>query len=256
MQFSRVVAKLVRDRVARPVARLLEKFGETDAEGMKRGVYQLQEGMQRTEEADLEGRDHVLGAGAGGGPTQQRLHSVGEDPAPRGSSTGSDPVTLRVDLSTPDYTTKLAQAPIYRKKGVVRAHVASEGEPVETILADGTRETTNRARAGQIIITNPGGERYIYKAAEPDISVARAHFDQRHEQTTEPGVYKPKGKIRAIPNDTGHRIEITAPWGEPMNTGVDGKIAVPFDPNKPDEISMDRYLIGGQEFTDTYEPDT
>lgn len=137
---------------------------------------------------------------------------------------------------------------------MVRAHVATEGEPVETILSDGTRETTNRARAGQIIIiTNPGGERYIYRAAEPDIAVVRVHFDQRHEETTEPGVYKPKGKIRTIPNDTGHPIEIMAPWGEPMYTGVGGKIAVPFDPKKPDEISMDRYFIGGKEFTDTYE---
>lgn len=163
---------------------------------------------------------------------------------------------IRLDLSTPDYTAKLAEAPIYRKKSPVRVRFAYEGEPVSTVLADGTRETTNRARAGQIIITNPGGEQYIYRAAEPDIAVARADFERNYHPTAEPDMYRSSGKVRAIPNDTGRPIEIMAPWGEPMYTGVDGKIAVPFDPKKPDEISMDRYLIGGKEFTDTYELDT
>lgn len=173
------------------------------------------------------------------------------------SSRGSDPVArLQLDLSTPDYTAKLADAPIYRKKSPVRARFAYEGEPVSTVLADGTRETTNRARAGQIIITNPGGEQYIYRAAEPDIAVAQADFVRNYHPTGDAGMYRSSGRIRAIPNDTGHPIEITAPWGEPMYTGVDGKIAVPFNPKKPGEISLDRYLIGGKEFTDTYELDT
>ncbi|WP_306361748.1 hypothetical protein [Nocardia sp. CC227C] len=253
---SRVVADLLRDRVARPVVRLLGKFGRADAENLGRGADELGSGMRRANDVDIGSGHRILGAGTGGGDTRQRPHSVEGDPRSPGDSTGSESVPLRVDLTTPEYTEKLAQAPIYRKKGVVRAHPASEDEPVETILADGTRETVNRARAGQIIITNPGGERYIYRAAEPDVDVARAHFDQRHEETSEPGVYKPKGKVRAIPNDTGQRIEIIAPWGEPMNTGADGKIAVPFDPDRPDEVSMDRYLIGGEEFTATYELDT
>ncbi|WP_156910502.1 hypothetical protein [Nocardia mangyaensis] len=255
MWISRVLVDLFRKRVAPPVARL-EEAGRASGEAMHGVAGELRRSKQQLQEDDLEGRRPILGAGADGGDTQHR-RPEDTDPGLPSSSTGSDSVTrIRLDLSTPDYTAKLAEAPIYRKKGMVRAHAAREDEHVETILADGTRETTNRAREGQIIITNPGGEQYIYKAAEPDIAAARAHFDQRHEATTEPGVYRPNGKIRAIPNDTGHPIEIMAPWGEPMNTGVDGKIAVPVDPQNPDEISMDRYLIGGQEFTDTYVLDT
>lgn len=191
------------------------------------------------------------------GRTPNPTPPAGSDIGKPNNASGSNPERrVRLDLATPDYTAKLAEAPIYRKKSLVRARIAEEGELVETVLADGTRETTNRTRAGQVVITNPGGEEYIYKAAETDIDAARTHFRQRHEETEEAGVYRAKGKIRAIPNDTGHPIEIMAPWGEPQYADVGGKIGTPFDPEKPDEISLDRYLIGGQEFIDTYELDT
>lgn len=254
MRLSRVLADLFRKRVAPKVARL-EEVGGASGEALHGTAGKVREGTQHLlQEGDLEGRRQILRAGAGG-DTQHRPDVT--DPGLPPSSTGSESVTrIRLDLSTPDYTAKLAAAPIYRKVSPVRARVAYEGEPVITILADGTRETGNRARAGQIIITNPGGEQYIYRAAEPDIAVARADFERNYHPAAEPDTYLSSGKIRAIPNDTGHPIEITAPWGEPMHTGVDGKIAVPVDPKKPDHISMDRYLIGGREFTNTYELDT
>ncbi len=59
---------------------------------------------------------------------------------------------------------------------------------------------------------------------------------------------------RAFTNDTGRPIEIMAPWGEPQFGDADCKIATTFDPDKPDEISADRYIIGRQEFEDTYGP--
>lgn len=154
-------------------------------------------------------------------------------------------VYMELDLSTAEYTAKLAEAPVFAKKAEVNATVAAGGEVVETILADGTRETTNTANPGDAIITNPGGEQYIIPAET---------FNKRYEITAEEGVFRAKGMARALRNDTGAPIEIMAPWGEPQFGDENCMIATVFDPDKPDEIGADRYIIGADEFADTYGP--
>lgn len=66
-----------------------------------------------------------------------------------------------LDLSTSEWTNRLANAEVYVKKAVVQAREAVPGETITTILADGTVETTNTAGENTVIITNPGGEEYI-----------------------------------------------------------------------------------------------
>lgn len=59
---------------------------------------------------------------------------------------------------------------------------------------------------------------------------------------------------RAVDNPTGQDIQIMAPWGELQFGGPDCKIATVFDPDNPNGVGPDRYIIGRQEFEDTYGP--
>ena len=161
------------------------------------------------------------------------------------SEQGEVPQSL--DLETDYWTKILSEAPIYKKIGKVNARVAQCSETIKTILADGTEETTNTAEEGDVIVTNPGGERYILK---PD------NFSKRYEPTEEEGVFLAKGKARVAPNSTGKPIKIKASWGEEQIGGPDALIATVYDSDKPDEVAAGRYIIGRDEFNATYVLDT
>lgn len=150
-----------------------------------------------------------------------------------------------LDLSTDEWTERLAAAPVYAKKAIVQARQVAEREEVRTTLTDGTEETVNVAEPGDIVVTNPSGEKYVLK---PD------NFAKRYDATDEEGVFRAKGMARAFQNPTGADVEIMAPWGEPQYGGPDCMIATVFDPEQPDVIGSDRYLIGGEEFRTTYGP--
>ena len=152
---------------------------------------------------------------------------------------------LELDLSTEGWTEKLAGAPVYAKKGMVEARILTEDEQLDTVLADGTVETSRTVPAGEVIVTNPGGEKY---------AIEREKFEKRYDTTVEEGVYRAKGMARAVDNPTGQDIQIMAPWGELQYGGPDCKIATVFDPDNPNEVGSDRYIIGRQEFEDTYGP--
>jgi hypothetical protein len=132
-----------------------------------------------------------------------------------------------------------------QKKGIVGVRQVSEREEVRTTLADGTEETVNVAEAGDVVVTNPGGEKYVLK---PD------NFAKRYEATEEEGVFRAKGMVRALPNPTGQPIEIMAPWGEKQFGNPDCMVATVFDPDQPELIGTDRYIIGAEEFRATYAP--
>ncbi len=153
--------------------------------------------------------------------------------------------TLELDLSTDEYTERLAAAPVYAKKGKVAARQVSEREEVRTTLADGTEETVNVAEPGDVVVTNPGGESYVLKMD---------NFAKRYQSTEEEGVFLAKGMARALPNPTGEPIEIVAPWGEKQFGNPDCMVATVFDPEQPDVIGSDRYIIGAEEFAATYAP--
>ena len=48
---------------------------------------------------------------------------------------------------------------------------------------------------------------------------------------------------RIIKNDVGTPVEIDAPWGGTQEGTSECYFAVTYDPNKPNEISSDRYLL-------------
>ena len=160
---------------------------------------------------------------------------------------GGEPIPQSLDLQTDEWTHTLAEAPIYKKFGKVNARVAQGGETIRTVLADGSVETNNAAAEGDVIVTNPGGEQYVLKPEK---------FNSRYEKTEEDGVFNAKGKVRITPNPTGGSIKIIAPWGEEQFGGPDALIATVYDPDKPDEVGADRYIIGRDEFNATYVPDT
>ena len=114
---------------------------------------------------------------------------------------------LREVLSKPELAEKLF-GPVdrYAKFARVQAVQAKGGEEIVTILADGTRETQNVAKAGEWIVTNPGGEKYI---------VPEAKFAKKYEKALDlgDGWFKPKGApqdFREIKQD----ITMMASWGE------------------------------------------
>lgn len=126
---------------------------------------------------------------------------------------------------------------MYQKQAKIHATVAHGGETINTVLSDGTEETTNTAQAGDYIVTNPGGEQYVIK---PDV------FHSRYASTDHEGEYQATGKVIAMMNPTGKPISLQAPWGEMQYGGARSILAVPIDePTKP-------YIIGREEFDETY----
>jgi len=132
---------------------------------------------------------------------------------------------------------------IYRKTSEVRAECVLAATPVETVLADGTKETKNIAAPGDYIVTAPAGERYAVKR---DTFLAR--------YTPKPGskdVYNAHGHVIAIPNPFGCPVSIVAPWGEKQHGSADCMIADIFDPAAKQREGRP-YLIAGAEFRKAY----
>lgn len=65
-----------------------------------------------------------------------------------------------------------SQARFAQKTAKVTARTATEGERVDTIMKNGLVETTNTAKAGDYVVTNPGGEQYL---------VGKEKFEKRSE---------------------------------------------------------------------------
>ncbi len=149
---------------------------------------------------------------------------------------------LKIDRKALSIMAALAEAPLYRKLGSVRARVAAEGEKNATVMADGSTETENTANAGDYIITNPSGEEYIIGAEK---------FLARYEATDEDGVFSAKGYCRAIKNPEGVPIEIMASWGEPQYGDGECMLADTCDANGED-MGGEPYIIEAAAFIETY----
>ncbi len=146
-----------------------------------------------------------------------------------------------IDRKSPGIMAVLVVAPVFRKFGTVKAREAQLGEKVTTTLANGARETSNAANAGDWIVTNPSGEDYIISAEK---------FLGRYESTAEPGVYRAKGYCRAVKNPFGEPIEIMASWGEPQQGNAECMIADTCDAQG--KTDGEPYLIDAVAFAATY----
>ena len=124
----------------------------------------------------------------------------------------------------------------YAKFARIQAVCAKGGEEIETVLADGTKETMNIANAGDWIVTNPGGEKYI---------VPSAKFAKKYEPDNELGEnwFKPTGGVQSF-LETTQDICFICSWGEEQFIKAGGMINV----SDLDDI----YGIARGEFFETY----
>lgn len=150
---------------------------------------------------------------------------------------------LLVDRHDEQILNRLATAPLYKKRGEIKAVVAQGGERVVTTLPDGTVETENTALPGDAIVTNPGGEQYIVDASM---------FAKRYKpKPGEEGVYTAAGYCRAVRNFFGQPISILASWGEKQRGAADCLIADTFN-TETGQLDGEPYLIAAAEFEQTY----
>ena len=127
-------------------------------------------------------------------------------------------------------------AQTYTKFARIQAEKAKGGEAIETILADGTKETTNVANPGDWIVTNPGGERYIVPAEK---------FVKKYEPAVElgEGWFKPTGGNQSFIQIDAD-MDILASWGEVQHLKKGAYLNV--------TNLNDIYGVAEQEFHDTY----
>lgn len=146
-----------------------------------------------------------------------------------------------VDLQTGELNERFSTATVWQKKAVVEARQVTEPEFLDTVLANGFLETSREVPVGHWIITNPGGEQY---------AVSDEKFRGRYEDIGG-GKFKAKGFVRAYSNPTGKSVEITAPWGEKQFGDSECMFASALDMHRAP--TKDCYIIGREEFEDTYE---
>jgi hypothetical protein len=165
-------------------------------------------------------------------------------------ATEAQPQVQEVDRHDERIMNGLKEAPIYKKQGEVRAHIAQGGEEVVTRLADGSYETRNVAKPGDAIVTNSTGEQYIVEAVQ---------FWKRYEPKVgedgraQEGVFTAKGYCKAIDNPFGTPITMMASWGEIQSGAIDCKITDTFEP-ETNKMGGEPYIIGHTEFHQTYKP--
>ena len=131
----------------------------------------------------------------------------------------------------------------YQKVARVRARQATRETAVNTVLADGTQETSNIAEPGDVIVTGVGGERWVVK---PETFQTRYVLKRSGK-----AIYIARGQIVAFQNPFGRRICMMAPWGEIQYGSEDCMIADVFDP-ATQQPAGEPYLIGAEEFAKTY----
>jgi hypothetical protein len=156
---------------------------------------------------------------------------------------GGKGAAIEFERDDPEILKALRGGKRYLKVGKVRARKVKRRTPVETILADGTRETSNVAESGDYIVTGPRGERY---ALPPET------FEARYK--LKPGaktVYLACGETVAAQNPFGKPISIMASWGERQFGAADCMIADRIEP-ATDKRAGRPYIIGRAEFEETY----
>jgi hypothetical protein len=156
--------------------------------------------------------------------------------------TSTSPV--QVDLGTEDMTEAFRVAPVYRKSAVVTIRAAGLGERIATTMTSGLEETVVTCAGGEPVITNPGGEQYV-------LIGGWAQVERRYRRLSG-NQWQARGMIRAFANPTGQPVVTDAPWGERQQQDADCLFATEYLPDEPYKIGPDRYLIGADEFRQTY----
>jgi hypothetical protein len=150
-----------------------------------------------------------------------------------------------VDLHDAEHTERFRVAPIFQKNAVVTARQVKTPEFLDTVLANGFLETSREVPVGHWIITNPGGEEYA--KTEEQFKERYEFLGLRDGKLT----FRAKGIIRAYSNPTGQSVEIMTPWDAKQYGDAQCYFGVTVDENyEPTDF---RYIIGKEEFDETYE---
>lgn len=185
-----------------------------------------------------------------------------------------EPIALKVDLLSPEYTKKFEDAAIYQKVGEINAvqidqDALERGDyadkdvrfdddlgkyVVDTYVMqqrDGKRvsvlEDTHVVEAGDWLATNPVRQE---GDKENNYPISNETFQKRYKSTIRPGVFRPKGLAKIIRNDTERPVEIDAPWG-----GIQAGDEACYFCAQCDETGQlvgERYILSENDFA-TYE---
>lgn len=148
-----------------------------------------------------------------------------------------------IDLNAGEFDERFLDAPLWRLRAVVDARQVKETEYLDTFLDNGIIESTREVPVGHWIVTVPNGDEYPMNDET---------FQERYDAIGN-GKYQAKGLIRAYSNPTGENVEITAPWGKKQSGDRHCYFATLIGDNF--EPTNDRYLIGLDEFEETYKWD-
>ena len=186
---------------------------------------------------------------------------------------------VQVDLKTPEYDSKFRQAEYYIKIANIKAEqITQEGlesgaytdkgirfdeESGEYVVdtyvmrketaADGIvgrvarLEDTRPVTPGEWIATNPTQQENDYPN---NYVIPDTLFQKRYEATNQEGVYRNKGGVRIIKNETGHSVIIEAPWGGPQEGDEHCYFCAACDDETETSISPDnRFILSENDFT-------
>lgn len=148
-----------------------------------------------------------------------------------------------LDAHSPDIEEALQNAPIFEKHVRVHARPAAPDERVVTMLASGEEETSNTAREGDWVVTNPQGEEYV---------VPKDEFEKKYAATENDGVYQSRGYCRAIRNPQGMAVEMKASWGELVHGDEQCFIVQACDADG--SLYGEPYIVAKEAFDTTYLP--
>ncbi len=130
----------------------------------------------------------------------------------------------------------------YEKVGMFDCRAANDGETIVTVIG-GQKETSNKAKAGDVVVKGPEGEEYIISKAKFE---TRYHTDGK-ELTSEYQKFKTKGFIQAYKHE-GKSFKFIASWGEEMLVNDGDYLASTSLTSPVDEV----YRIEKKVFAKTY----
>lgn len=130
----------------------------------------------------------------------------------------------------------------YEKVGMFDCRAAKAGEEVVTIIG-GEKETSNKAKTGDVVVKGPEGEEYILSQAKFE---ARYHQDGK-KLTSEYQKFRTKGFILAYMYE-GKSFKFIASWDEEMLVNDGDYLATPSLSFPIDEV----YRIEKKVFAKTY----
>lgn len=142
-----------------------------------------------------------------------------------------------------------AKGKLYEKKTKIKARPALPGEAIQTLTSDGL-ETKSSAVPGDMVIENPGKEKYLVSAKN---FKKRYDFDKAIDETW--SWYTPKGKVLALNIDQEllefldqpDSFYFIASWGAEMVAKKHDFLVC-----TPDYSEV--YRIAKKEFEETYRP--